>query len=101
MALCNMGKMHFTFGDETEEAFRSSFKAPKKGDMSKRVESLILKDLGKKDKESTKEKKFLEKISNEFNKLVLKGYDSEACSMLSVNFFALGWDKIKQKYKIE
>jgi len=96
-----MGRVQIILDSDVETKFRQSFNGLKKGDISKKVADLILKDLGQEAKETKKEMKILESFSNEFTKLILKFYNSDNFSILAANEVALEWDKLKQKYKIK
>lgn len=93
--------MQILLDDDVETRFRQSFNGLKKGDISKKIKDLILRDLDQENKETIKEMKLLEKLSNDFTKLILKFYNSEEFSMLAANRVALEWDKLKQRYKIK
>lgn len=96
-----MGRIHIILNDDVETKFRQSFNGLKKGDISKKIKDLILKDLGQEAKETKKEMKVIENFSEDFDKLVLKFYNSEEFSIIAANVVALEWDKLKEKYKIK
>ena len=101
MCISVMGRMQILLDNDVEHRFRQSFNGLKKGDLSKKIQELILKDLGLDAKETKKELKILESFSNEFTKLILKFYNSDNFSILAANEVALEWDKLKQRYKLK
>jgi hypothetical protein len=100
MALSSMGKMHISINDDVETQFRDSIPGLKKGDISKKIEELMLKSLNQEIKESKKEKKIIDSVMKDLDKLSLVFYNCEEFSMIAANKFALELDKIKRKNKI-
>lgn len=97
--LFQMGKLKFSISDEVETRFRNSFVSPKKGDMSKKIEELIVKDLDSEAKFQKKDLKIVDKIFSEGDKLISKFYESENFSLAASNIAALEWDKAKQRIR--
>jgi hypothetical protein len=92
-----MGRMDFTIDDDVETAFRNSILSKRKGDLSKKVEELMKKDLKIKSGNTSAEEKKLKKLYSEIDKLVLNLYKAEELSMIGANKVAIEWDKIKLK----
>lgn len=90
-----MGRIPIILNNDVENKFRESLSPLRKGDMSKKVQNLILKDLGENVKS---EKKLLKSLFNKMDALILKCYNSPEFSLLAANKIALDWDKIKSKY---
>jgi len=96
-----MGRMQILLDDDVENKFRQSFQGLKKGDISRKIEDLIRRDLGQEVKEAGKEMKILKNFSNDFTKLILKFYNSEEFSMHAAGIVSLEWDKLRQKHGIK
>lgn len=95
-----MGRMQILLDNDVERRFRQSFNGLKKGDISRKIKDLILKDLGQEAKDTKKETKILESFGRDFDNMILKFYNAEEFSILAANKVALEWDKLKERYKI-
>jgi hypothetical protein len=96
-----MGKMNIVVEDNLDIEFRNSLPNKKKGDISKRIELLIRKDLKKKDVEDKLENVKIKKLFSQIDKMILKFYNCEDFSMNAANKVAFEWDKIKSKTNLK
>lgn len=101
MCLSAMGRLQIILNPDVESKFRGSIPERKKGDISKKIESLILRDLGIEEKQGEKELKKIISLTRDVDKMILKFYNAEEFSMLAANLVATEWDKIKEKQKIK
>jgi hypothetical protein len=92
-----MGRMQIIVDDLIEKDFRLSLGFIKKGDISKKIESLMKQDLKNSKLELKKEMKLVKKLFGKGDKLILKLYEAEECSILAVNKFTIEWDKLKKE----
>lgn len=92
-----MGRMDIVIDDNVEIEFKKSFENIKKGDISKRIELLIRKDLKQKYLIDEKENKKIKKFVEEIDKMILKFYNCTEISVSGANKISLEWDKLKKK----
>jgi hypothetical protein len=92
-----MGRMNIVVDDVVDTEFRNSLPSKKKGDISKRIELLMRKDLKKKDVENRVENTKIKNLFLQIDKMILKFYNCEDFSMNAANKVAFEFDKIKQK----
>jgi hypothetical protein len=96
-----MGRMQILLDNDVERRFRQSFNGLKKGDLSKKVEFLILKSLGEEAKQVTKDVRVINTVLKDIDKMILDFYNCDEFSLLAANKVVFEWDKIKQRHGLK